>query len=128
MPERLDDSTLSVDSPVWTGHYFEDRDAQAFWLMLPQDLQSIARWELMNGNRPQSILDNQTRGIVLLAFECAPTTPTPDTSSIRIHRQHAYGNYCYEGRLCTYEHLESGCFLLLTIRSIAMKVEQRVVA
>jgi hypothetical protein len=123
MIERLDDSTLSVDAPVWTGHHFEDSDAQALWLMLPEEMQSIARAELANGNVPESILHNQERGIVLLAFESSPTTPTPDTSSIRIHWQHAYGNYCYEGTLCTYEHLESGCFLAFGDPEWRMKVE-----
>lgn len=111
MAERLDRSTVSVFAPAWNSGRFEDADAQRFWTMLPQELQAIALAELWRGNLPESILHNEERGIALLAFRSGPRTASPDSGTTQIHRRHEYGNYCYDGTLCTYEHLESGCFL-----------------
>ncbi len=111
MAQRLDRSTLSVSAPEWDGAAFADSDAQKFWLMLPRELQAIAVAELSQGNLPESILHNEERGIALLAFSSGPRTATPESQAIRVHRKHEYGNYCYDGTLCTYEHLKSGCFL-----------------
>jgi hypothetical protein len=109
--KRLDQSTVYVWAPRWKEDRFDDDDAQLFWAMLPPELQAIAIAELALGNQPKSILHNEARNIVLLAFESIPQTKSPVTDSIRIHLRHENGNYCYDGTLCTYEHLVSGCFL-----------------
>lgn len=111
MAQRLDRSILSVSPLEWDGAAFADGDAQKFWLMLPRELQAIAVAELLQGNQPEWIVHNEERNVVLLAFSSHPRTASPDTETIRVHRKHAYGNYCYDGTLCTYEHLKSGCFL-----------------
>ena len=112
MAERLDASTVSVQAPVWTGSKFEDPDAQSYWLKLPSTLRDLALAELGNGNVISSILRNDgERSIVLVEFQREPTTAAPDPELIRVHREHEYGNYCYDGTACTYEDLESGSFL-----------------
>jgi hypothetical protein len=111
MAQRLDRTTVSVVAPTWGSGCFEDRDAQRFWLMLPPELRAIASAELAQGNVAESILHNEERGIALLSFRSGPRTSSPESEAIRIHRRHEYGNYCYDGTLCTYEHLASGCFL-----------------
>ena len=111
MAQRLGRSTLSVSSPEWDGVAFANADAQKFWLMLPRELQEIAVAEMSQGNQPASILHNEERGIALLALSSRPRTASPESGAIRVHRKHEYGNYCYDGTLCTYEHLKSGCFL-----------------
>jgi len=81
------------------------------WWQLPETLKQIAIAELQAGNIPEHILRNDTRAIVLLAYQRRPMTPKPSTEVIRVHPSFAYGNYCYDGTFCTYEDIESGCFL-----------------
>jgi hypothetical protein len=111
MLEHLDSSTSIVLAPVWTGSEFEDADAQAYWIMMPSTLSTLARAELGNGNVVSQILRNRKSRISLVEFERGPTTSAPDPELLRVHREHEYGNYCYEGTTCTYEDLESGSFL-----------------
>ncbi len=111
MVEHLDAATAFVRAPVWTGSEFENADAQAYWMMMPSTLSTLARAELENGNVVSQILRNGERQIVLLEFERGPTTSAPDPELVRVHRHHEYGNYCYDGTMCTYEDLESGSFL-----------------
>lgn len=114
MLEKIRDSTLSVTMPDWNSSSFVDVNAQVFWLELPPILKALALIELNNGKSVAHILRNNGRHIVLLAFNGAPTGPPPDQSAVRGHTAHAYGNYCYDDTLCTYEHIESGCFLAFT--------------
>ena len=109
--QRLGRDTTSVDSLVWNGHGFNSKEAESMWLQLPQTLKQIAIAELQAGNPPEHILRNDTHAIVLLAFQHPPMTPKPIAEVIRIHPSFAYGNYCYDGTSCTYEDIESGCFL-----------------
>ncbi len=109
--QRLGRDTTSVDSLVWTGHGFESTEAQSMWSQLPDTLQQVAIAELHAGNVPEHILRNDTRAIVLLAFLRRPLTFPPSVELVRVHSNFANGNYCYDGTFCTYEHIESGCFL-----------------
>jgi len=81
------------------------------WCQLPETLKHIALAEFHAGNTPEHILRNDTNAIVLLAFQRRPMTPQPTTEAVRVHPSFAYGNYCYDGTFCTYEDIESGCFL-----------------
>ncbi|KRE84767.1 hypothetical protein ASG75_12830 [Rhodanobacter sp. Soil772] len=109
--QRLGRDTTSVDSLVWNGHGFDGAEAQSMWWQLPETLKQVAIAELQAGNIPEHILRNDTRAIVLLAFQRRPMTPKPSAEVIRVHPSFAYGNYCYDGTFCTYEDIESGCFL-----------------
>jgi hypothetical protein len=81
------------------------------WHQLPETLRRIALAEFHAGNTPEHILRNETRDIVLLAFQARPLTPMPSAGAVRVHPSFANGNYCYDGTFCTYEDIESGCFL-----------------
>lgn len=81
------------------------------WSQLPDTLKQVAIAELQAGNAAEHILRNDTRAIVLLAFQCPPLTLPPSDELVRVHPSFANGNYCYDGTFCTYEHIESGCFL-----------------
>jgi len=104
-------STTILSELEWTISGFTEQTAQEYWALLPTSLQNIALKEIEHGNKISSILKNSERGIVLLAFSQSPLSPTPSDQSISIHTKHDYGNYCYDGTKCTYEHSPSGCFL-----------------
>ena len=109
--QRLGQDTTSVNLLTWDGRSFGDTTADCFWARLPSPLKEIALAELASSNTPYNILFNETRGIVLLAFDQPPMTPRPITKAIRVHTSFDNGNYCYDGTLCTYEDTVSGCFL-----------------
>jgi hypothetical protein len=109
--QRLGHDTTSIDSLVWNGHGFDGADAQSMWSQLPETLKQVAIAELQAGNIPEHILRNDTRAIVLLAFQNRPITPAPNVEVVRVHSRFANGNYRYDGTFCTYEDIESGCFL-----------------
>jgi hypothetical protein len=109
--QRLGRDTTSVDSLVWNGHGFVGAEAQSMWWQLPETLKQVALVELQAGNIPEHILRNDTRAIVLLAFQRRPMTPAPGAEVVRVHPSFAHGNYCYDGTFCTYEDIVSGCFL-----------------
>jgi hypothetical protein len=109
--QRLGRDTTSVDSLVWNGHGFDCTEAHSMWSELPDTLKQVAITELQAGNVPEHILRNDTRVIVLLAFQRRPLTLPPSDELVRVHSSFANGNYCYDGTFCTYEHIESGCFL-----------------
>ncbi len=81
------------------------------WLDLPLSLKQIAVAELQAGNIPRHMLRNESRGIVLLSFKAPPKTDPPAPGLVRVHPAFENGNYCYDGTLCTYEDMSSGCFL-----------------
>ncbi len=109
--ERLSKCTLSVTELRWQDGGFSDPVANAMWRELPVELREIAQLEIEQGNIPWNILRNSERSIVLLAFRTPPHQPPAPNANVRVHRQYEYGNYCYDGTLCTYEHVQSGCFL-----------------
>jgi hypothetical protein len=109
--QRLGGDTTSVDSLAWDGRSFGDATADAMWTQLSELLQHVARAELQAGNVPIHILLNETRGIVLLAFAMPPMTARPPAEAVRVHTSFGNGNYCYDGTLCTYEDVLTGCFL-----------------
>lgn len=109
--QRLGRDTISVDELTWNGRSFGDATADSMWVQLAESLKLIARAELQAGNAPAHILLNETRGIVLLAFARPPITARPPVDVVRVHTSFANGNYCYDGTLCTYEDIRSGCFL-----------------
>ena len=106
---RIGKDTTSVDALSWNGNGFTDPVAHELWLQLPPQLHTAARAEIVASNAPFHILRNDTRRIVLLAFSDPPRTAAP--SGVVVHRQHAYGNYCYDDTFCTYEDPATGCFL-----------------
>lgn len=110
--QRLGRDTTSVDNLAWTGGGFTDATADAMWAELSDRLKSIALAELGAGNTPINILRNDSRGIVLLAFQQPPQTPRPEGRAVTVHNSYAHGNYCYDGTLFTYEDLDSGDFLV----------------
>jgi hypothetical protein len=109
--QRLGIDTTSVDSLVWGGYGFDDPVAESMWAQMPTPLKQVALAELQAGNLPEHILRNDTRAIVLLAFQSPPLTPQPSGELVRVHTSFANGNYCYDGTLCTYEDIRSGSFL-----------------
>jgi hypothetical protein len=111
---RLGRDTTYVDSLVWNGNGFDCVEAQSLWQELPEALKQIAAAEFQSGNLPEQILRNDTRAIVLLAFQCRPKTQHPSSELVRVHPSFANGNYCYDGTFCTYEDIKSGCFLAFT--------------
>jgi hypothetical protein len=104
-------STVLIERPTWLGAAFAEPEANQFWLQLPPSLKQIAMDEFHAGNRATQILRNDARSIVLLAFERGPVANSSVGDGIKVHRQHAYGNYCYDGTVATYEDIQSGCFL-----------------
>jgi hypothetical protein len=108
---RIDDHTWHVERPVWNGTSFADADAEALWSQLSNRLMSVARAELAAGNSLAQILRDNRRGITLIAFDRGPLTETPTEPGLRVHTEHQYGNYCYDGTKCTYEDTQSGCFV-----------------
>ena len=109
--EQLSKETLSVTGLEWRGDGFSEPVATQMWCELPVALRQIAAQQIESGNEAWNILRNSERGIVLLAFRRPPGQDPDPASGIRIHRSFADGNYCYDGTLCTYEHLQSGSFL-----------------
>ncbi len=109
--KRQLDSTALIERPTWLGTAFAELEANQFWLQLPPSLKQIAMDEFRAGNRATQILRNEDRAIVLLAFERGPLADSLVGAEIKVHRQHAYGNYCYDGTVVTYEDTQSGCFL-----------------
>jgi hypothetical protein len=104
-------TTTQYSEPTWTGGGFAELEAQNLWLRLPNSLRMIALEEIAHGNTVESVLDNRLRGIVLLCFSRGPLGSGSTDQSIRVHTEHDYGNYCYDGTAATYEDLASGCFL-----------------
>jgi hypothetical protein len=109
--QQLARSATSVDKLSWDGQGFGSAVADAMWEQLPEPLREIARAELRAGNVPLQILRNEVRQIVVLAFAMPPMTAQPSAEVARIHTSHDYGNYGYDGTVCTYEEVRSGCFL-----------------
>ena len=109
--QPLGRDTTSVDALIWNGQSFGDAAADSMWAQLADSLKHVALVELHAGNAPVHILFNETRGLVLLSFAAPPMTPRPSDPGIRVHTRYAHGNYCYDGTLCTYEDLRTGCFL-----------------
>jgi hypothetical protein len=109
--QRLGLDTTSVDALGWNGRGFDDPTADLMWSQLAETLKQIALAELQAGNAPVHILLNETRGIVLLSFANPPRTSRPPVELVRVHSSFANGNYCYDGTLCTYEDIRTGCFL-----------------
>jgi hypothetical protein len=103
-------STTIVLHPVWTGDGFSEPTAQAFWEQLPDVLRTMARAELAAGNAVTQVLRNDERGIVLLEFGDGPLVGST-TPALRVHTEHRFGNYCYDGTKCTVEDPTTGCFL-----------------
>lgn len=100
-----------VSKPIWAGSRFAQEEAQELWLQLPEKLRLIAIQELQAGNVPDSIqLDLKTK-VVLLAFSHPPRLLNPNEPDIVVHTKHEYGNYCYEGTVCTYEFVPQRAFL-----------------
>ena len=109
--QRLGSDTTSIDSLVWNGIGFDDMEADSMWAQMPDTLKQVALAELKAGNVPEHILRNEARAIVLLAFQYPPMTSPPVPDMVRVHNTFDYGNYCYDGTLCTYEDMGSGSFL-----------------
>ena len=109
--QRLGKDTTSVDAIAWSGAGFGDATADAMWAELSEPLKAVALAEFNAGNDASNILRNDTRKVVVLSFQRPPTSPHPDIGSISVHTCFANGNYCYDGTVCTFEHLESGHFL-----------------
>ena len=109
--KRQFDSTVIIDHPTWLGTAFAEPEANQFWLQLPPSLMQIAIDEFNAGNLATQILRNEVRAIVLLGFERGPIVNSLVGEEIQVHRQYAYGNYCYDGTVATYEDIQSGCFL-----------------
>lgn len=109
--KRLGVDTISVDGLAWDGRSFGNEVADAMWDRLAEPLRQIALAEFQAGNTPRDILFNETRGIVLLGFALPPLAPRPSADVVRIHTAFAHGNYRYDGTLCTYEDVRTGCFL-----------------
>lgn len=104
-------TTTQYDFPTWTGAGFLEQDPQRLWASMPISLRSIAIQEIQHGNAPISILDNRERGIVILVFRTGPFVERQTDSVVRVHTNHLYGNYCYDGTKATYEDIETSCFL-----------------
>jgi hypothetical protein len=109
--EQLSKDTLSITELEWRGDGFSEPAATKMWRELPEALREIATREIVRGNEPWNILRNDERGVVLLAFRNPPAEAPGADTAIRVHRSFEYGNYCYDGTFCTYEHLPSGSFL-----------------
>lgn len=104
-------STVQYDNPVWNGCGFVEEKPNELWAKLPETLKNIAVEEIKNGNSPISILENKDQNIVLLSFKRGPLIQRNESKAIRIHTEHQYCNYCYDGTSATLEDVESGCFL-----------------
>lgn len=103
--------TTQVTAPTWNGSGFDEELPDGFWSELPEKLRAISIAECLAGNSVDCILKNLERGIVLIRLSNPPASSAEFGSDIRIHSEHQYGNYCYDGTVCTYEHLQSGCFI-----------------
>jgi hypothetical protein len=103
--EQLSKDTLSITGLEWRGDGFSEPAATEMWRELPDVLREIAIAEIERGNEPWNILRNTERDIVLLAFRHPPAKVPDSNAAIRVHRSFDYGNYCYDGTFCTYEHL-----------------------
>ncbi|QKE63298.1 hypothetical protein HNE05_07960 [Aquipseudomonas campi] len=109
--QQLGPNTVSVNEIAWDGSGFGNAKANEFWSQLSSQLQKIAISELVAGNRPRSILRNDSRNIIVLSFSSPPNSLKSTTDLLRVHTEFKHGNYCYDGTACTYEDLESGDFL-----------------
>jgi hypothetical protein len=103
--------TIELQDPTWASNGFVEAEANELWSRLPILLREIAVAEIKASNRPTCILENKRGAIVLLEFETGPLLSLPEGSPIRVHTEHEYGNYCYEGTNATYQDPASGCFL-----------------
>jgi hypothetical protein len=103
--------TRFIDKPIWSGDGFQEPEAQAFWMELPEPLREVAKREMELGNAVSQILRNDERDLVLLAFERGPLGDFSQGSDLEIHTRFELGNYCYDDTLCTVKHRPSGCFL-----------------
>ena len=106
----LGKTTESVTDPGWTGFGFSDADAQRMWAECSPELQAVVRAEASAGNMPWNILKNHERELILVALAGPPRTTSPAEGFV-VHTSHRNGNYCYDGTVCTYEHVQSGCFI-----------------
>ena len=104
-------TTTQYDGPTWTGAGFLEREPQRLWGSMPTSLRIIAAQEIEHGNVPISILDNREREIVILILQKGPIIERHTDAVIRVHTNHQYGNYCYEGTKATYEDIETGFFI-----------------
>ena len=102
----------NVIEPSWDGRDgFEEPTAQELWSRLPTPLRVIATEEILAGNVVDAIQLDLDTNVVLLAFKQAPQGPVPNTPDITVHTRYAYGNYCYDGTMCTYELGTRAAFL-----------------
>lgn len=92
----------AVENPKWCNGQFADSQAQAFWIELPQVLRDIAIREFSLGNTAEWIIQKDGP-VVILSFEKGPIFAPEMNAEVKVHREHSYGNYCYEGTKCTIE-------------------------
>ena len=104
-------TTTQYSGPTWNGNGFSEHEPNNLWGRLPESFKEIALAEILEGNKPISILENKERGIILLEFEKGPLAKPLSNSEITLHTSHRYGNYCYDGTKATYEDVSTGCFL-----------------
>jgi hypothetical protein len=109
--QRLGKSTTSIGELEWSGSGFVDPSADAMWNRLAATLKSLACAEIAAGNLPRDILSSDERSLVVLTFSGPPRTSKPSPDLIVVHTCFALYNFCYDGTVCTYEDLLSGCFL-----------------
>jgi len=98
-------------SPTWNGRGFSEPDAHELWLLLPESLRHVATQEFAAGNAAEAIQQDLQTSVVLLTFDRPPRLPRPAATNITVHTRHAFGNYCYDGTVCTYELHSPRAFL-----------------
>jgi hypothetical protein len=108
---RLGSKAIQFNDPSWNGAGFDEAEAHALWQEFPENLQSVVQRETSAGNQVTFALKNLESGIVVIGLARGPLVKLGEAEAIRVHTQHAYGNYCYDGTLATFEDLSSGCIL-----------------
>ena len=92
----------AVENPKWRDGQFADSRARAFWSELPQLLREISIREFSLGNTAEWII-RKDGPVVILSFRKGPIAAPEMNEGVKVHREHSYGNYCYEGTKCTVE-------------------------
>jgi hypothetical protein len=110
---RFGAETTQYEEMAWTGDGFEEAEPNVLWKRLPKLLIAISKNEITEGNSIHSILESRDRepNILVLSFNEGPYSKLPEEKKIEVHSKFRFGNYCYDGTLCTYEHTKSGCIL-----------------
>ena len=83
--------------PKWNGHSFDGTLSSAIWIEFSIVLKPIVVEELFLAAELISIQKDLVNGNLLICFRGSPRSKIPET--VKTHRKHRKGNYCYDKTL-----------------------------